>query len=167
MLRSLALLAMMSTAAIAADVPSATTDFVDKVAVANKFEIDTSDLALKYGKSPDVKSFAQQMIGDHTKAGLDFKKALADANIEPPKDALDVVHTAKYAKLRLFTTESGFDAAYIDEQLQAHQRAVDLFKKYAADGATPAVKDFAQKTLPTLEHHLTMVQDLKSKYPKS
>jgi putative membrane protein len=167
MYRLLALLAFISTAALAADVPQATTDFVDKVAVANKFEIDTSQLALKYGKSADVKTFAQQMIDDHTKAGEDFKASLAEANIEAPKDALDVVHTAKYAKLRLFTTENGFDAAYVDEQLQAHKDAVDLFKQYSADGPTPAVKAFAAKTLPTLEHHLMMVQELKNKSAKS
>jgi len=167
MYRLLALLAFVSTAALAADVPQATMDFVDKVAVANKFEIDTSQLALKYGKSSDVKTFAQQMIDDHTKAGQDFKTSLAAANIEAPKDALDVAHTAKYAKLRLFTTENGFDAAYIDAQLQAHEEAVDLFKQYADNGQTPAIKSFAAKTLPTLEHHLMMVQNLKNKGAKT
>ncbi|MET0409537.1 MAG: DUF4142 domain-containing protein [Hyphomicrobium sp.] len=167
MFRSLAILAFISTAALAADVPAATTDFIDKVAVSNKFEIDTSELALKYGKSSDVKSFAQQMIDDHTKAGQNFKASLTEAGIEAPKDALDVAHTAKYAKLRLFTTESGFDAAYIDAQVQAHKDAVGLFKQYTANGPTPAVKSFAEKTLPTLEHHLMMVEELKAKLPKS
>ena len=108
---------LFATAAVAADVPSATKTFIDKVAVSNKFEIDTSELPLKYGKSADVKAFAQQMIDDHKKAGADFKTSLAQANIEPPADSLDVSHTAKYAKLRLFTTEKGFDSAYVDAQL--------------------------------------------------
>lgn len=168
MFRALALAALfVSTAAFAADIPSETQNFIDKAAVANKFEIDTSQLALKYGKSPDVKSFAQQMIDDHTKVGEDFKASLKEANIEPPKDALDITHTAKYAKLRVFTTEAGFDAAYVDTQLQAHKDAVELFKNYSSTGPTPAVKAFATKTLPTLEHHLAMVQELKSKIPKS
>ena len=64
---------LLATAAFAADVPPATKTFIDKVAVSNKFEIDTSELALKYGKSADVKAFAQQMIDDHRKAGADFK----------------------------------------------------------------------------------------------
>jgi putative membrane protein len=155
----------MATAAFAADVPPATKTFTDKVAVSNKFEIDTSELALKYGKSADVKAFAQKMINDHQKAGADFKAALAQASIEPPADSLDVAHTAKYAKLRLFTTEKGFDAAYVDEQLKAHEDAVATFKDYAANGPTAAVKSFAEKTLPTLEHHLEMAKSLKSKMP--
>ncbi|MBS0270659.1 MAG: DUF4142 domain-containing protein, partial [Proteobacteria bacterium] len=55
--------------ALAADIPSQTKDFVNNASVGNKFEIDTSQLALKYAKSPEVKNFAQQMITDHTKAG--------------------------------------------------------------------------------------------------
>jgi putative membrane protein len=154
---------LFATAALAADVPPPTKTFIDKVAVSNKFEIDTSELALKYGKSADVKTFAQQMIDDHKKAGADFKAGLARANIEPPADSLDVSHTAKYAKLRVFTTEKGFDSAYVDAQMQAHEDAVTTFRDYAANGPTPAVKAFAEKTLPTLEHHLEMAKALRSK----
>lgn len=154
---------LFSTAVLAADVPSATKTFIDKVSVSNKFEIDTSGLALKYGKSADIKTFAQQMIDDHKKAGADFKASLAQANVEPPADTLDVSHTAKYAKLRVFTTEEGFDSAYVDAQLQAHEDAVATFKDYAANGPTPALKSFAEKTLPTLEHHLEMAKSLRSK----
>ena len=46
--------------ALAAEVPVKTTEFVDKVAVSNKFEIDTSQLALKYGKGEDVKKYASR-----------------------------------------------------------------------------------------------------------
>jgi putative membrane protein len=154
---------VLATAAFAANVPAATQSFIDKAAVTNKYEIDTSELALKYGKSPDVKSFAQQMITDHQKVGEDFKAALADAKIEPPADSLDIAHAAKYAKLRLFTTEAGFDSAYVDAQLQAHEDAVATFKDYAANGPTPPIKSFASKTLPTLEHHLEMAKSLHAK----
>jgi putative membrane protein len=148
--------------ALAADVSSQTKDFVSDVAVGNKFEIDTSQLALKYAKSPDVKNFAQQMITDHTKAGEEFKTALMQAKIEPPAEN-DVTHTAKYAKLRLFTTKDGFDAAYMDDQLKAHQETVAKFKDYAANGPTPEIKAFANNLLPTLEHHLSMAKDLEDK----
>jgi putative membrane protein len=148
---------------MAADVPSQTKDFVSNATVGNKFEIDTSELALKYGKSPEVKSFAQQMITDHTKAAEDLKKALREAKIEPPADALDLTHEAKYAKLRLFTTKDSFDSAYANEQLKAHEDTVAKFKDYAANGPTPEVKAFAVMLLPTLEHHLAMAKDLNDK----
>ncbi len=75
----------LSLPAVAADAPpKATQDFIDKAAVANQFEIDTSQLALKYGKGDDVKKFAQDMIDDHTKIGEEFKATLTAANIPPP-----------------------------------------------------------------------------------
>jgi putative membrane protein len=154
---------LFTTAAFAADAPEKTQDFIDKVTVSNKFEIDTSKLAQEYGKDPAVKSFADQMIADHGKAGEEFKAALKEAGIDPPSEALDVSHTAKYAKLRLFTTENGFDAAYVKEQVAAHDQAVTLFKEYGASGPTPALKTFAEKTLPTLEHHLEMIKDIQGK----
>ena len=161
-------LAALSLPAAAADKPTGEAKaFADKVTVSNKYEIDTSELALKYGKSDDVKTFANQMISDHKKAGEEFKAALNKGNLEPPTEALDVTHTAKYAKLRVFTTDAGFDAAYVDEQLAAHEDAVATFKDYAANGQTEALKDFAAKTLPTLEHHLSMVKELNSKVKKS
>src|SRR6185437_11616222 len=98
MLRILAALAVLiSTAAMAAEVPKETKTFIDKVAVSNKFEIDTSQLALKYGSSAGVKAFAQQMITDHQKAGQNFKAGLAEAQIDALSDTLDLTHEAKYA----------------------------------------------------------------------
>ena len=102
--------ALLATPLFAADAPKDVTDFASKVSVANQFEIDTSQLALKYSKSDDIKKFAQQMIDDHTKAGVDFKAALAKANVTPPKEGLDLTHKAKYEKLNIFTTEKGFDS---------------------------------------------------------
>lgn len=161
----LAVITATSAGSAWADAPDAKT-FANKVTVSNKFEIDTSELALKYGKEESVKSFAQKMIDDHKKAGEEFKAALKEANIEAPSESLDVTHTAKYAKLRVFTTESGFDAAYVAEQLKAHQDAVATFKDYAANGADSPLKTFAKKTLPTLEHHLEMVKSLDTKTTK-
>jgi putative membrane protein len=162
LLATLVLIALAAPA-FAADTPKDASDFASKVAVANKFEIDTSQLALKYGKGEDVKKFAQQMIEDHTKAGQDFKAAVAAAKIKEPTDALDVTHEAKYIKLRAFTTENGFDGSYVSEQLAAHKDAVDLFRSYSQNGEPGPLKDFAAKTLPTLEHHLEMVQGLSNK----
>ncbi|HEX2840529.1 DUF4142 domain-containing protein [Hyphomicrobium sp.] len=160
MLAVLAAFAVLVTGASAVDIPKKTRDFIDKATVANKFEIDTSKLAQKFGQNAEVKTFADQMIADHTKAGQDFHAALKEASIEPPSEMLDAAHMAKYVKLRVFTTERGFDSAYVDEQLGAHEQAIDLFKDYAATGPTPALKDFASKTLPTLEHHLAMIKDI-------
>lgn len=156
-----ALLCVAAGSALAA--PLDTKGFVSKVAVANKYEIDTGELGIKYAKDESVKSFAQMMVDDHTKAGEEFKAAVKEAKLDPPSETLDVIHTAKYAKLRVFTTEAGFDAAYVKDGVAAHEDTVATFKDFAANGEDGPVKDFAKKTLPKLEHHLSMVKDLEGK----
>jgi len=48
-------------------------------------------------------------------------------------------------------------------QLRAHKEAVSLFKKYSKTGRTAPLKSFAAETLPTLEHHLEMIQGINKK----
>jgi putative membrane protein len=40
-----------------------------------------------------------------------------------------------------------------------HKHDLAAFKQEAKDGRDPAVKEFASKTLPTLEEHLKLAQD--------
>jgi putative membrane protein len=102
------------------------------------------------------------MIADHTKTAAEFKTALQEAGITPPKDSMGVMDLAKYEKLHL-TTANSFDGAYAKAQLDAHEQAVALFRNYAQSGPTSPLKAFAQKTLPILERHLEMIKGLNQK----
>lgn len=168
MLSRLVLVAMLASSPAWAEpeVPQKTRDFANKATVAGLYEVQTSQLALKYAKQQPVKTFAQQMITDHEDAAKKLKASLSAAGVAPPRDQLDVTHAAKYGKLRVFTTEAGFDSAYIDAQVEAHQDAVATFTDYAQNGPTPQVKSFAQDTLPVLQHHLSMVEELRKTVPK-
>jgi putative membrane protein len=53
-----------------------------------------------------------------------------------------------------------FSSRYDSDQLSGHKDAVSLFERYAKAGDNPKLKDWADKTLPTLRHHLEMAQDL-------
>jgi putative membrane protein len=44
-----------------------------------------------------------------------------------------------------------------------HEEAVVLFASEANDGKDPAVKAWAEKTLPTLREHLRMARELQGK----
>ena len=53
-------------------------------------------------------------------------------------------------------------AGYYDPmQVSAHKDAVSLFERYAKSGDNSKLKDWAGKTLPTLQHHLQMAEDLE------
>jgi len=161
---TLAAVVMTSTIAVAQQkAPAEANALAKKVAAANTFEIQSSQLAKDRTQSGELRSFAQQMISDHTKAGEEFKSAVQAANVSPPPpEQPDARQKATLAKLRN-AQGSAFDKAYVAAQLKAHEQAVSLFKRYAKNGRTAPLKAFATKTLPTLEHHLEMIQAISKK----
>jgi putative membrane protein len=137
-------------------------DFVTKATIANKFEIDSSNIALKKSQNSDVKSFAQMMVDDHTKTGDKLKGILdsTDSSIKPA-DELDDKHQKLIDKLNAASGKD-FDNKYISMQTDAHKEAVSLFGDYAKKGDDPKLKDFAGETLPALQEHLKHVKQLKA-----
>lgn len=53
-----------------------------------------------------------------------------------------------------------FTKKYHSGQVDAHEDAVDLFKRYGDEGEQADLKAWAAKTLPTLQHHLVMAKEL-------
>jgi putative membrane protein len=127
-------------------------EFATKAAGAGDFEIQSSKLALTMSQNADIKSFAQMMIDDHTKAADALKAAAASqGNITLPS-APDADTTAKLQKLQA-ASGADFDKLYVQMQIDAHVDAVALFSGYSQNGAAGPLKDFAGQTLPTLKMH--------------
>ncbi|MNF08689.1 hypothetical protein D3C81_1758680 [compost metagenome] len=61
--------------------------------------------------------------------------------------------------------DESFDAAYANNQVNAHEEAVKLFKDAAENADDPEIKQFAQATLPVLQQHLEMAQQLAKAHP--
>lgn len=147
-----------STMALA-DVSMSDSHFLQKAAQAGNFEVKASELALKKTKNADVQAFAQHMVEDHKKAGEELK-ALADK--KKVKVSAEPSFTQK-ASLMLLEKKDGknFDSKYAEDVgVDAHQSTVKLFEKAAQSADDPEIKDFASKTLPTLNHHLEQAKTL-------
>jgi putative membrane protein len=139
-----------------------TEDFVHVVSITNKFEIDSSRLALEKSVNPDVKKFAQTMINDHIKAGAGLKAALGMSKTEAKiEEDLDAAHQNLLDSLKASASDS-FDGKYIAMQTDAHKEAVSLFSGYAMNGSDAALKKFAEDTLPVLKSHLEHALKLKA-----
>jgi len=145
----------------AADLSSKDKSFMTDAAQAGRTEVNASKIALEKNRSPAVKDFAEAMVGDHTTVGDDLAKLAASKNVKLP-DGPSTMQKAKIAVL------SKLDGATFDQQyaktigVSAHEDAVKLFKDAAANATDPDVKQFAAKTLPTLQHHLEMAKRLKT-----
>ena len=59
-----------------------------------------------------------------------------------------------------------FDRAYAKAMLKDHKKDVKEFKEAAKDLKDPDLKAFAEKTLPVLEDHLRMAEQLQTNVKK-
>lgn len=137
-----------------------TPDFAKTVMSSDQFEIQSSKMAESKAQSADIKSFAADMIKDHTKAESDLKAAVEKSSMTPP--AAPELAPKHAATLKQLEAASGkdFEMLYIDAQAQAHMEAVALFRNYAGSGDDKNVVAFAKTTLPTLEEHMMHVKEL-------
>jgi putative membrane protein len=135
-----------------------TEDFIKEAAMSDMLEIEASKLAQKKGDATE-KTFAQQMIVDHTKTSSELKSMVSGDMQAVIPTALDDSSQKKLDKLR-DANPVDFASEYDPMQVSAHKDAVSLFERYAKGGEDPKLKDWAGKTLPALQHHLEMAQDM-------
>ncbi len=136
-----------------------TQDFVTEAANSDMMEIAAAKLAQDKGNA-DEKKFAAQMITDHTKTTNDIKSMVESGDVKAEIPAtLDSSHQSKLDKLRDAKADN-FASDYDSMQVSAHKDAVSLFERYSKSGDNAKLKDWADKTLPTLQHHLEMAQSL-------
>jgi putative membrane protein len=99
------------------------------------------------------------MVTDHTKTSSELKGTVPTDMKSALPTALDDTSQKKLDKLR-DTKPEDFAGQYDPMQVSAHKDTVSLFERYAKGGEDPKLKDWAGRTLPTLQHHLEMAQAL-------
>ena len=135
-----------------------TEDFVQEAASSDMFEIQSSQLASQKAQG-QVKQFADQMVTDHTKTSNDLKGLAQGANVSVPSQ----MSSSQQSMLDKLKGLNGadFSKQYVDDQVSAHKDAVSLFERYGKSGDNDQIKSWATQTLPKLQHHLDMAQNLK------
>jgi putative membrane protein len=137
-----------------------TQDFVTEAANSDMLEIAAAKVAQEKGNA-DEKKFAEQMITDHTKTSTDIKGLITSGDVKATiPTQLDDSSQKKLTELRDAKPQD-FAGYYDPMQVSAHKDAVSLFERYSKAGDNSKLKDWAGKTLPTLQHHLQMAENLK------
>lgn len=148
-----------ATIATPADEASAPV-FVEKASASDLFEIEAAKLAQATSKNAEVKKFAADMVAAHTKSTAALKKAIADAG-QTTLVVVTVLPADLQAKLDDLKKAANFDKAYLENQVDAHQSALNLMQRYAQDGDVPAIKAFAAATAPTVQQHYDHAKTLR------
>jgi putative membrane protein len=150
--------ASMTARADDAPKPVSDEEFVMKASAAGLAEVNFGKLAEEQSSNADVKKLAQHMVADHSKANTELLK-ITDKDKITPAEKMGAKDQQTFTKL-IGLKGAEFDREYIASQLAAHKEAVALFKSESDHGKNEDLKEFATKTLPTLEHHLEMVEKL-------
>ncbi|AKS09619.1 DUF4142 domain-containing protein [Pseudomonas trivialis] len=163
LMKQMGLTFVLVAGSISTAMAATSNSFVDNAAEGGITEIEAGKLALQKSSSADVKTFAQHMVTEHTKANQELATLAKRLDIEVPDDA---ALTDKAKKAILEMRDESFDEAYANNQVAAHEKTVELFKKESTSSDNAELKAFATKTLPTLEAHLKAAKDLQAKYAK-
>jgi putative membrane protein len=135
--------------------------FINEAAIGGMTEVELGNLAKEKAASPDVKEFGERMATDHGKANDELKSLAQQKNVTLPTE-LDAKHKAMRDRLAKLSGES-FDKAYMREMVADHNHDVAAFKRQSTSAKDPAIKDWAAKTLPTLEEHQKLAKETSAK----
>jgi putative membrane protein len=135
--------------------------FVTTAAEDGMTEVELGKIAQQNASSAEVKQFGQRMVDDHSKANQELEGIVTKLGMTSPKSP----NSKQQGDIKKFSKLTGekFDREYAEDMVKDHEKAVSLFEKQAKSGDSPELKDFASKTLPTLQEHLKMARALTSK----
>jgi putative membrane protein len=136
-------------------------DFMMEAARGGLAEVTLGQMAAQRASRDEVKQFGQRMVQDHGKANTELMQLAATKGVTLPKE-LDSTHKAMAERLSQLSGAE-FDRAYMSEMVKDHTKDVSAFQHQAGQGTDPEVKNWAAKTLPTLQQHLEMAQDTAQK----
>ena len=136
-----------------------------QLAEANQAEIAVGQMALQRTRSSDVRSFARQMISDHTRM-LNAGKAVADSlAVTPSPPSPDSLPQKADQETQTLSALTGmaFDKAYMDAQVADHRMVLALLGKLAAAARDPRLQSLIAGAQPTVQQHLDRAQALDAK----
>jgi putative membrane protein len=139
--------------------------------LANNSEIEQGKLAQTKAKSASVKKFAAMMVKHHTDAKNEQAKLFKQLNLTPTQSQTATVlkdgADRALGSLRGADGQS-FDVAYIDSQVDAHQKVLDTLNNELLPSATDQeLVNGLNKMKATVEAHLTEAKAIQAELAKT
>jgi putative membrane protein len=130
----------------------ADTTFVKEAASGGMMEVELGRLAQQNATNPRVKSFAEMMVRDHSKAN-DELRSMASAKNMMLSDSMTKKHRDHVESMRKVAGKN-FDKRYMEMMVKDHTEDVQKFEKASNTATDTDLKTWAGNTLPVLRMHL-------------
>lgn len=133
--------------------------FVKKASAGGAAEVKLGELAQQRAQSPQVKEFAQHLASEHQQANTELQR-LAQTKGMKVETGVSGKHKQAISRLKKVSGQE-FDKKFMETVVKEHKDDIKDFKKQAQKGKDADIKNWAQKTLPALEKHLQMAQQMQ------
>ncbi len=133
--------------------------YVQLAGASDMFEIESSRLALRRSRTPEVREYAQMLIEHHQRSTRQVMAAARAANMKPRPPRLTTMQSGMMRNLQRANARS-FDVAYLRAQIPAHEMALALHQNYAQNGDEPQLKAVAAGIVPVVQQHLDRARQL-------
>jgi putative membrane protein len=142
--------------------PSPDDKFVQDAVAGGKTEVQLGQMASQKATMPMVREYGTRMAQDHSKANEELNRILTEQGItEPGATEKTTRSTGRLENMN----GPDFDRAYMNAMMKDHKNDIAEFKKEAANGRDPEIRDYAARTLPVLEEHLRMAKQVQANMP--
>jgi putative membrane protein len=133
---------------------------------ANAADSARGRLAETKGTSPDVKSFAKLMIGEHHALRVQGQQLAKKLNVTPqapPNDQSDAQAKAEMDSLNATPKGKAWDKAYIDFEVTYHQQLLQTATKALDAAQNQELKDLIKKAAPVVQKHIDRAKQVQQK----
>ena len=134
---------------------------------------DSAEVAVgKYmsanGTNAEVKSFASQLVRDHSKGKKTVDSLAKALNVSMALPAGDTTSQSASNTLDHLKSLKGKDrdTAFVQHEIADHQQVIDEANKMLSAATQPDVKSMLQKELPELQKHLDRAQAISTSMAK-
>lgn len=119
-----------------------------------------AQLALNKSTNQSVKNLANKLLTDHNQANDELKQIASKENVTLPT-TMNANAQTEYDKLKGLSG-AAFDHEYVNYEVQDHKKDIRTFQHENMHGMNPDVKQWASKTVPTLQNHLSMAESAQN-----
>ena len=128
-------------------------------------EVQLGKLSQQNASSFKVKEFGERMINDHSKANKELKGIAEKDNIKLPDNLL----SSNQKTIKELSNYKGreFDQHYMKKMVEDHKEDIKAFENAAKNAEQEQIRQWAQKTLPTLKQHLKLAEKTLNGLEKS
>lgn len=131
----------------------------------NTGEIEAAALAKTKATDAEIKAFARQMEMDHTAMKKEVAEAAQRLGLAATATDEDVLEEHQGAMKELNEARAGkdFDDEFIDEQVEAHKKALDEIDEAIEKTQNAEFKALLQKARGAIDGHLKRAEELDKK----